>query len=51
MLMGLAAPLIVAAAFIPFLGSANWLIIPMAIVGFGIGVTSDRSDGNELNLL
>jgi hypothetical protein len=50
MLIGLAALLLVAIAFIPFLGSANWLIIPMAIVGFGIGATSDRSEGRKLNL-
>ena len=50
MLIGLAALLLVAIAFIPILGSANWLIIPMAIVGFGIGATSDRSEGRKLNL-
>ncbi len=45
------ALLFVALAFIPFLGWANWLIIPLAIVGFGLGAASDEKAGQNLNLI
>jgi len=38
-------------AFLPLLGWANWLIIPLAIIGAGIGMVSRRSGGRNLNLL
>lgn len=38
-------------AFIPLLGWANWLIIPMAVVGAGLGAVSSRSAGRNLNLV
>ena len=37
-------------AFIPLLGWANWLIIPLAIVGAVIGMISRSSGGRNLNL-
>jgi hypothetical protein len=37
-------------AFIPLLGWANWLIIPLAIVGAVIGMISRSSAGRNLNL-
>lgn len=49
LLIGLFALLLVAIAFIPFLGWANWLIIPIAIIGLGIGATGKETSGRNLN--
>lgn len=38
-------------AFLPFLGWANWLIIPMAVVGLAIGAVSGRKSGRNLNIV
>lgn len=38
-------------AFLPLLGWLNWLIIPVAIVGAGIGMISRGTAGRNLNLL
>ncbi|WP_308517854.1 hypothetical protein [Sphingomonas flavescens] len=38
-------------AFLPLLGWANWLIIPLAIVGAAVGVLSRSTGGRNLNLL
>lgn len=38
-------------AFLPFLGWANWVIIPCAIFGLALGVLSDRTSGRNLNLV
>jgi hypothetical protein len=51
LLIGCVALVMVAIAFIPFLGWANWLIIPLAILGLGIGATSGQSSGRTLNLI
>lgn len=51
LLIGLAALVLVAIAFIPFLGWANWLIIPIAIIGLGIGATAKETGGRTLNLV
>lgn len=37
-------------AFIPLLGWANWLIIPVAIIGTVIGSFSRGTAGRNLNL-
>ena len=37
-------------AFFPFLGWANWFIIPVAIVGAFIGILSRGTTGRNLNL-
>ena len=42
--------LICAVAFIPFLGWANWLIIPLAVIGAGVGQMSGSNSGRNLNL-
>jgi hypothetical protein len=36
-------------AFIPFLGWANWVIVPLAIIGAGIGMISSSTIGRNLN--
>ena len=50
MLIGLVALLCAAIAFIPLLGWANWLIIPLAVIGAGIGAMSSSNMGRNLNL-
>jgi hypothetical protein len=37
-------------AFIALLGWANWLIIPLAIIGAAIGMISRGTAGRNLNL-
>ena len=37
-------------AFLPLLGWANWLIIPLAIIGAGVGMSSRGTAGRNLNL-
>ena len=42
--------ILVALAFLPLLGWANWLILPLPILGALIGVFSRGSLGRNLNL-
>ena len=37
-------------AFLPLLGWANWLIIPLAIIGAVVGMLSSSNTGRNLNL-
>lgn len=37
-------------AFLPLLGWLNWLIIPLALIGAGVGVVSKSNGGRNLNL-
>ena len=37
-------------AFLPLLGWANWLIIPLAIIGAVVGMASRSTAGRNLNL-
>ena len=37
-------------AFLPLLGWLNWLIIPLALIGAGVGVISKSNSGRNLNL-
>ena len=50
LLIGLVALLCAAIAFIPLIGWANWLIVPLAVVGAGIGAMSSSKTGRNLNL-
>lgn len=50
LVIGIVALICVAIAFIPLLGWANWLIIPLAVVGAGIGAISGGKSGRNLNL-
>jgi hypothetical protein len=51
LLLGLIALVLVVIAFIPLLGWANWVIIPIAIVGLAVGAMSDRTSGRNLNIV
>ena len=50
LLIGLVALVCAAVAFIPLLGWANWVIIPLAVIGAGIGQVSGSKTGRNLNL-
>lgn len=41
---------LVAVAFLPLLGWANWLIIPLAIIGAAVGMASSSKSGRNLNI-
>jgi ABC-type long-subunit fatty acid transport system fused permease/ATPase subunit len=51
LIVGFVALVCVLVAFLPLLGWLNWLIIPLAIVGAGIGLLSRGTAGRNLNLL
>lgn len=51
LLVGLVSLVAVAVAFIPMLGWANWLIIPLAVIGLGLGAMSDKTSGRNLNIV
>ena len=50
LLIGALAFVLALVAFIPFLGWANWLIIPLAIIGAVVGMSSRSTAGRNLNL-
>lgn len=50
-IIGFVALTLAIVAFLPLLGWANWLIIPLAIIGAGIGMLSRGTAGRNLNLL
>ena len=51
LIVGVVALLLAVVAFIPLLGWANWLIIPLAMIGALIGFASRSKAGRNLNLL
>jgi len=50
LIIGIVALLFAAVAFIPLFGWAYWLIIPLAVIGAGIGAVSGGTAGRNLNL-
>lgn len=50
LIIGFVALLLAVIAFIPLLGWANWLIIPLAVIGAGLGLMSKGTAGRNLNL-
>lgn len=50
LIIGFVALLCALVAFIPLLGWLNWLIIPLAILGAGVGMISRGTAGRNLNL-
>jgi hypothetical protein len=51
LIIGVVALVCTAVAFIPLLGWANWLIVPLAVIGAGIGAMSSGTSGRNLNLV
>jgi hypothetical protein len=50
LIIGFVALVLAVIAFIPLLGWANWLIIPLAVIGAGVGMISRSTAGRNLNL-
>jgi hypothetical protein len=50
LVIGAVALIFAAVAFLPLLGWANWLIIPLAVIGAAVGMASRGSAGRNLNL-
>lgn len=50
LIIGAVALVLALIAFLPLLGWANWLIIPLAIVGAVVGMASSSTAGRNLNL-
>jgi hypothetical protein len=51
LIIGFVALVCAVIAFLPLLGWANWLIIPLAIIGAAAGMISRGTAGRNLNLL
>ena len=51
LIIGVVALLLALIAFLPLLGWANWLIIPLAVIGAAVGMASKSGVGRNLNLL
>ena len=49
--IGLGALLLLVPAFLPLLGWANWVIIPIAVVGLALGAMSSSNVGRNLNIV
>ena len=50
LIIGFVALILAMIAFIPLLGWANWLIVPLAVIGAGVGMVSRSTSGRNLNL-
>lgn len=50
LLIGVVALIFAVIAFLPLLGWANWLIIPLALIGAAVGMASSSNSGRNLNL-
>lgn len=51
LIIGFVALIFAIVAFLPLLGWANWLIIPLAVIGAAVGMLSRSTAGRNLNLL
>ena len=48
--IGVIALILAVVAFLPLLGWANWLIIPLAVIGAAVGMASSSNGGRNLNI-
>jgi hypothetical protein len=51
LIIGAVSLVFVAIAFLPLLGWANWLVVPLAIIGAAVGAMSRGRAGLNLNVL
>lgn len=51
LLIGIVAGAIAVLGIIPFVGWANWFVIPLAGVGLLLGLLSVRKEGSILNIV
>ncbi len=49
-IIGLVGLVCAAVAFLPLLGWANWLVVPLAIIGAAVGMLSRGTSGRNLNI-
>ena len=50
-LLGIVALLLAIPSAIPFLGLGNWIVLPIALVGAGLGALSRSNSGRNLCLV
>ena len=50
-LLGIVALLIAIPSAIPFLGIGNWIVLPIAILGAGLGALSRKTGGRNFCLV
>ena len=50
LIIGVVALACAAVAFLPLLGWLNWFILPLAVIGAGIGAMSQGNAGRNLNI-
>ena len=50
-LIGLVALLFAIPGLVPLLGWINWLVLPVALLGAGVGALSSSNTGRNLNIL
>jgi len=51
LIIGAVALVFAVIAFLPLLGWANWLVVPLAILGAAIGAMSSSNAGRNLNIV
>lgn len=51
LLIGLVSGVVAVFGLIPFLGWANWFLLPIAGIGLVLGLISKRKEGQILNLV
>ena len=51
LIIGVVALVFAVVAFLPLLGWANWLVVPLAILGAAIGAMSSGTAGRNLNIV
>ena len=51
LVIGVIALVLAVFAFIPLLGWANWVVMPIAVVGLALGAMSSRTSGRNLNIV
>ena len=50
-LIGLVALLLAIPSAIPFLGMGNWIVLPIAVIGAGVGALSRSNHGRNFCLI
>ena len=50
LIIGIVALMFAVIAVLPLLGGANWLFIPLALIGAAVGMASKSNAGRNLNL-
>jgi len=49
-LIGLVALLVAVSGIVPLLGTLNYVAIPVAVIGAGVGILSSKKSGRNFNL-